>query len=118
MDNVRINIEGTTMTDSIVVGVNKGNVSYCRNSENMERNFLKYEELLSLLEDLEYAERKVGNEQELLEAIHSLENAIREGNDRNIVAVAKKFAKNFAGSVFTKAASGALVDAIKAWIAM
>lgn len=118
MDRVEINLEGNIIKDSIINGVNDGTVISNYNCGSIKKEFPYYEELASLLEDLEYAERKVGNEREVLEAIYSLEKAIKEGNKTSIVDVAKKFAKNFTGAVFTRAASGALVGAIKAWAQM
>jgi hypothetical protein len=118
VDNIQINIEGTTITGSTILGENTGTIVVSNHSGGAKKAFPHYEELASLLEDLEYAEKKVENEEELLKAIRSLESAIKQKDETSIVAAAKKFAKNFTGGVFAGVASGALFKAIEAWIAM
>jgi len=111
-------ISANEIINPIMIEQKGGNIDLSGLRNNVKKEFPYYQELKSLLEDLEYAEKKVGNERELLEAIRSLESAIKQKDETSIVAVAKKFAKKFASSAFIKVASGALVEAIKTWIAM
>lgn len=59
MDNIQINIEGTTITGSTILGENTGTIVVSNHSGGAKKAFPHYEELASLLEDLEYAEKKL-----------------------------------------------------------
>ena len=52
MDNIQINIEGTTITGSTILGENTGTIVVSNHSGGAKKAFPHYEELSSLLEDI------------------------------------------------------------------
>lgn len=111
-------ISAKEMINPIIIEQKGGKIDLSNIRNNVEKEFPYVHDFQSLLKEVEYAKSNVGNEQELLKAIHSLENEIRAGNKSGIASTANGIMKNFAGGVLQGVMGSALFEAVKAWALM
>lgn len=118
MDKVEMNIHADIMNNPTVVGDVSAPIIINNCPEAVQKVGVSYENFQLWLKAIEDSRKKAGNEQKLLMAIQSLENAIMAENKSDIKSTAKELIKNFAEGILQGVMGSALFEAVKAWAFM